>query len=217
MLARVVSRVVAQPLTTGNQIQPLVNGDKAFPAMLTAIDSAQKSISLSTYIFDNDKSGKQFAAALQRAVKRGVAVRVLIDATGARYSWPSIIHELKRANVPVARFLPSLAPWRVMMLNLRNHRKLLALDGQTAFTGGMNIRHGNVLADNRKAPSRTCTFALKARLWPNCRRHLPTIGRSPPAKRSMATSGSPSPGPPTRASSRGSLLTGQTPISKNCA
>jgi len=74
MLARVVSRVVAQPLTTGNQIQPLVNGDEAFPAMLAAIESAQKSISLSTYIFDNDKSGKQFAAALGRAVVRGVAV-----------------------------------------------------------------------------------------------------------------------------------------------
>ncbi len=145
MLARVVSRVVAQPLTTGNQIQPLVNGDEAFPAMLAAIESAKKSISLSTYIFDNDKSGKQFAAALQRAVTRGVSARVLIDATGARYSWPSIIHELKRANVPVARFLPSLAPWRVMTLNLRNHRKSLVVDGQIAFTGGMNIRHGNIL------------------------------------------------------------------------
>jgi cardiolipin synthase len=52
---------------------------------------------------------------------------------------------LKRANVTVARFLPSVAPWRVMTLNLRNHRKLLAVDGQIAFTGGMNIRHGNVL------------------------------------------------------------------------
>jgi len=164
MLARVVSRVVAQPLTTGNQIQPLVNGDKAFPAMLAAIDSAQKSISLSTYIFDNDKSGKQFAAALQRAVARRVSVRVLIDATGARYSWPSIIHELKRANVPVARFLPSLAPWRVMTLNLRNHRKLLAPDGQIAFTGGMNIRHGNVLADKPKGPVQDLQFRVEGPL-----------------------------------------------------
>ena len=64
MLARVVSRVVAQPLTPGNQIQPLVNGDEAFPAMLAAIESAKKSISLVTYIFDNDASGKQFVDAL---------------------------------------------------------------------------------------------------------------------------------------------------------
>jgi cardiolipin synthase len=164
MLARVVSHVVAQPLTTGNQIQPLVNGDEAFPAMLAAIESAKKSISLSSYIFDNDKSGKQFAAALGRAVARGVAVRVLIDSTGARYSWPSIIHELKRANVPVARFLPSLAPWRVMTLNLRNHRKLLALDGQTAFTGGMNIRHGNVLATSPRHPVQDLQFRVEGSL-----------------------------------------------------
>ena len=67
MLARVVGRVVAKPLTPGNQIQPLVNGDEAFPAMLAAIESAKKSISLTTYIFDNDPSGKQFADALGRA------------------------------------------------------------------------------------------------------------------------------------------------------
>src|SRR5712691_6184203 len=80
MLARVVGRVVKQPLTPGNRVQPLVNGDEAFPAMLAAIESATKSISLVTYIFDNDTSGKQFAESLARAVQRGVAVRVLIDA-----------------------------------------------------------------------------------------------------------------------------------------
>ena len=145
MLAHVVNRISAFPLTAGNHVQPLVNGDEAFPAMLAAIESAKKSVSLSSYIFDNDPTGGQFAAALGRAVARGVAVRVLIDSAGARYSWPSVIHGLKRANVTVARFLPSVAPWRVMTLNLRNHRKLLAVDGQIAFTGGMNIRHGNVL------------------------------------------------------------------------
>ena len=64
MLARVVGRVVAQPLTPGNHVQPLVNGDEAFPAMLAAIESATQSVSLASYIFDNDASGKQFAAAL---------------------------------------------------------------------------------------------------------------------------------------------------------
>jgi cardiolipin synthase A/B len=152
MLARVVGRVVAQPLTSGNQIQPLLNGDEAFPAMLAAIESASTSISLATYIFDNDASGKQFVAALGRAVARGVAVRVLIDAAGARYSWPPIAHKLKQAQIPFATFLPSslLAPWRVATINLRNHRKILVVDGQIGFTGGINIRHGNVLADQPK-------------------------------------------------------------------
>jgi cardiolipin synthase A/B len=148
MLARVVSRVVAHPLTPGNQIQPLVNGDEAFPAMLAAIEAAKKSISLATYIFDNDPLGKQFADALGRAVKRGVAVRVLIDAAGTRYSWPPITHKLKHARIPFAKFLPAslFAPWRAATINLRNHRKILVVDGQTAFTGGMNVRHGHVLA-----------------------------------------------------------------------
>src|SRR5258707_10269762 len=99
--------------------------------MLSAIDAAQKSISLVSYIFDNDACGKHFADALGRAAKRGVAVRVLIDAAGTRYSWPRITHTLKRARVPFATFLPAslLAPWRVATINLRNHRKILVVDG----------------------------------------------------------------------------------------
>jgi cardiolipin synthase len=164
MLAHVVNRIAVFPLTPGNHVQPLVNGDEAFPAMLAAIESAKKSISLSTYIFDKDPTGEQFSAALGRAVKRGVAVRVLIDSAGARYSWPSVIHELKHANVTIARFLPSLAPWRVMTLNLRNHRKLLAVDGQIAFTGGMNIRHGNVLTGRSRHPVQDLQFRVEGPL-----------------------------------------------------
>jgi cardiolipin synthase len=147
LLARVVGRVVAQPLIPGNQIQPLINGDEAFPAMLAAIESAQKTVSLSTYIFDNDPSGRAFVDALARAIKRKVEVRVLIDAAGSRYSWPPVTWRLRHAKIPHARFLPAslLTPWRVATINLRNHRKLLVVDGKLAFTGGMNIRHGNIL------------------------------------------------------------------------
>jgi cardiolipin synthase len=162
LLARVVSRVVNRPLTPGNHVQPLVNGDEAFPAMLAAIESAKHTISMVSYIFDNDASGKQFADALGRAVKRGVAVRVLIDAAGTRYSWPPITYKLKHAQVPFAKFLPAslLTPWRVATINLRNHRKILVVDGQTAFTGGMNIRHGNVLADQPGSPVRDLHFRV---------------------------------------------------------
>jgi cardiolipin synthase A/B len=162
MLARVVGRVVAKPLTPGNEIQPLVNGDEAFPAMLAAIASAKKSISLTTYIFDNDQTGNQFADALARAVQRGVTVRVLIDAAGTRYSWPPITHKLKRVQIPFAKFLPSslFAPWRVATINLRSHRKILVVDGQTAFTGGINIRHGNVLGDQPRSPVQDLHFRV---------------------------------------------------------
>ena len=163
LLARVVSRVTAQPLTTGNKITPLINGDEAFPAMLTAIDSARKSISLCSYIFDNDPTGKEFVAALQRAVERKVQVRVLVDAAGTRYSWPPITWQLKHAKIPYARFLPAsvFTPWRVATINLRNHRKSLIVDGTLAFTGGMNIRHGNVLASKPKSPVQDLHFRVE--------------------------------------------------------
>jgi cardiolipin synthase A/B len=163
LLARVVSRLVAEPLTAGNRVQPLVNGDEAFPAMLAAIESAQRSISLVSYIFDNDASGRAFADTLGRAAKRGVAVRVLIDAAGTRYSWPPITYRLKRVGVRCAKFLPAslLMPWRVATINLRNHRKILVVDGHTAFTGGMNIRHGNVLAEHPPNPVQDLHFRIE--------------------------------------------------------
>jgi cardiolipin synthase len=162
MLARTVSRVVTRPLTAGNKIEPLVNGDAAFPAMLAAIESARKSITLCTYIFDNDASGGQFVAALARAVERKVEVRVLVDAAGARYSWPPITHRLRRAKIPFAKFLPAslFTPWRAATINLRNHRKSLVVDGTIAFAGGMNIRHGNVLADQPKKPVQDLQFKI---------------------------------------------------------
>jgi cardiolipin synthase len=163
MMSRVVGRVVSRPLLPGNRIRPLVGGDEAFPAMLAAIESAQKSISLCSYIFDNDPSGREFVAALGRAVKRGVEVRVLIDSAGARYSFPSILHKLRHLKVPCARFLPSslFAPWRAATINLRNHRKILVIDGRHGFTGGMNIRHGNCLAKNPKSPVLDMHFSVE--------------------------------------------------------
>ena len=154
-IAAVVSHVVTQRLTAGNKIEPLVNGDAAFPAMLTAIDGAKKSVSLCTYIFDNDESGKKFVAALERAVQRGVAVRVLVDSAGARYTLPPITWKLRGAKIPFAKFLPAslFTPWRVATINLRNHRKSLIIDGELAFTGGMNIRHGNILGGSPESRS----------------------------------------------------------------
>ena len=161
-IARVVGRVTSLPLTAGNRISPLLNGDAAFPAMLAAIESAKKSITLCTYIFDNDASGRQFVAALARAVRRGVSVRVLVDAAGTRYSFPPINWRLRRANIPHAKFLPAslLTPWRVATINLRNHRKSLVVDGQIAFTGGMNIRRGNVLSAAPKSPVQDLHFRV---------------------------------------------------------
>jgi len=161
-IAVVVSRVATQPLTAGNKIEPLINGDEAFPAMLGAIEAAKKSITLVSYIFDNDPTGRKFVAALQHAMQRGVQVRVLVDSAGARYTLPPITWKLRAAKIPFAKFLPAslLTPWRVATINLRNHRKALVIDGEIAFTGGMNIRQGNVLAEKPAHPVQDLHFRV---------------------------------------------------------
>jgi cardiolipin synthase len=78
--------------------------------------------------------------ALGEAARRGVEVRVLVDALGSRYTWPPITGKLRRAGVRAERFLPTLMPKRLPFMNLRNHRKILVVDGRVGFTGGMNIR-----------------------------------------------------------------------------
>jgi cardiolipin synthase len=138
-LARLVGRVTGLPLLAGNEVVALRNGDEAYPAMLDAVDGATCSIALSTYIFNNDRAGRLFVEAFERAVRRGVEVRVLVDDIGARYDWPSVIGALRRAHVPVARFMPTLALWWMPYWNLRIHRKILVVDGRVGFTGGMNI------------------------------------------------------------------------------
>ncbi len=139
-LSRLVGTVTGLPLIPGNYFEPLIGGDEAFPAMFEAIESARQSVTLATYIFDRDSVGLKFVEVLRRAVKRGVEVRVLVDAAGARYSFPTIVGNLEKAGVRVARFLPTM---RNITINLRNHRKILVVDGTTGFTGGMNIRESN--------------------------------------------------------------------------
>jgi len=138
-LSQLVDEIGGAPLLTGNDLELLVGGDEAYPAMLGAIDEACRSVALCTYIFDNDRAGKPFIDALGRAVGRGVEVRVLIDDFGSRHRWWSVVGLLRNVGVPVARFLPTLAPGWFPYLNLRNHRKILVVDGCVGFTGGMNI------------------------------------------------------------------------------
>lgn len=161
LLARVVGEVVERPLLPGNQLEPLVNGDETYPAMLQAIEQARQTISLVTYIFDRDEVGLAFAQALGKAVRRGVQVRVLIDAMGTRYSWPTILGSLRREAVPHARFLPYLAPWHLLSMNLRTHRKILVADGQLGFTGGLNLRVGHCLESHPRSPVQDLHFRVR--------------------------------------------------------
>ena len=129
-------RVVSTLLVPGNRLTPLENGESAYPAMLDTINRATHSINLSTYIFDGDPTGRRFVRALKDAAARGVEVRIIIDSLGEKYSRPTARKLLKGSKVRVGRFLPLRQGGYV---NLRNHRKILVVDGSRGFTGGMNI------------------------------------------------------------------------------
>lgn len=160
-LARLVDRVAGRPLTAGNAVAALLDGDEAYPQMLEAIDGARQTLALSTYIFDNDHAGRLFLEALERAERRGVEVRVLIDTVGARYSRPSIVNELKQRGVPCALFGRTVLPWRMPYVNLRNHRKIMVVDGSLGFTGGINIREGHLLERATAGPVQDLHFRVE--------------------------------------------------------
>lgn len=138
-LANVSDAVTRDELVAGNRITTLTNGDVAFGDMLEAIDEACDSVLLMTYIFRTDTTGRRFIDALTRAADRGVACHVLIDGIGDWYSWPRASQAFRGSNVEVARFLPPRFLPPSFLVNLRNHRKLLVVDGAIAFSGGMNI------------------------------------------------------------------------------
>lgn len=138
-IVRTADTLTGQPLLGGNQIEPLEDGEQAYPRMLEAIAQATHSVWLATYIFDDDPLGRQFVDALAQATQRGVEVRVLVDGFGAHYSRRRISRLLERRGVPCALFNPLRLIPPSLHLNLRNHRKLLLVDGRIGFTGGMNL------------------------------------------------------------------------------
>jgi len=145
---RISDQVAHRPMVNGNRVDTYFSGEDAYTEMLTAIQRAEHRIYLASYIFHTDKTGKQFIKVLQDAAERGVEVRVLIDGVGELYSLPRVTRLLARAKVRQARFIPLHLIPPSLHMNMRNHRKLLIIDGETGFTGGMNIGDHHI-ADRR--------------------------------------------------------------------
>jgi cardiolipin synthase len=138
-LARVSSAVSQWQLVGGNSVELLHNGEQVYPRMLEAIANARRNVYLTTYIFETDATGLEIIDALEEAHRRGVDVRVIVDAIGEIYSLPWASRVLRQRGIPVHRFIqPRWFPPTVH-LNLRNHRKILVVDGTVGFTGGMNL------------------------------------------------------------------------------
>lgn len=160
-LALTFDRISRLAFTQGNEIGIYRNGDEAVEPMLDAIRSAKFSVSLATYVFEAGGVGAEFVRALGDAVQRGVDVRVIVDDAGTRYSWPPVTRILRQRGVNVHRFMPIWRILRLATMNLRNHRKILIADGNLGFTGGLNIREGNMLARNPANPIRDLHFRVE--------------------------------------------------------
>ena len=145
-------RVCRRPLVPGCHIEILQDGTEAYPQMLAAIHNAKQNVYLCSYIFGSSGVGQDFINALADATARGLDVRVLIDGIGGLYCWPTAAYKLRKRGVRVSYFLPLLRNWYYTLhLNLRNHRKILVVDGRLGFTGGLNIHENNMAGQGQEA------------------------------------------------------------------
>jgi cardiolipin synthase A/B len=135
---RTTSVLLGPAILDGNNVEMLVNGEQIYPAMLRAIDDARCSITFETFIYWSGKIGIQFADAFMRAVHRGVAVHILLDWMGTRRMDPHLLERLRAAGAQVEIYHP-LSWYHLGRINNRTHRKLLIIDGEVGFTGGVGI------------------------------------------------------------------------------
>ncbi len=133
--------IVGSPLTTGNQVRLLQDGPATYQAMYDAIMAARDHINMETYILDDDEVGQRFAQALIAKQRQGVQVNLIRDSVGTLYTPPAFFRQLTDSGARVLEFNPinPLLSRKEWTLNQRDHRKLLIVDGRTAFLGGINI------------------------------------------------------------------------------
>ncbi|NLE68165.1 MAG: cardiolipin synthase [Lentisphaerae bacterium] len=150
------------PLLAGNSIDPLETGDEAFPSMLDAIQNARDHIHIQSFIINDDPVGRKFLDALRDRARAGVRVRLLYDRFGSTHA--SLRGMFRRyegePNLTLAGWTQANLLKRQFQINLRNHRKLLIVDGAAAFMGGINLQldhttHGGI------PPIRDYHFAIR--------------------------------------------------------
>ncbi|WP_345785950.1 cardiolipin synthase [Gemmatimonas sp.] len=135
---RAMGSLLGPALVDGNHVVPLVNGEQIFPAMLEAIRTAKHTITFETFIYWSGDIGHQFADALAERAANGVKVHVLLDWVGSTKMEPELLERLNSTGVMVKRYHPPR--WYTLArMNNRTHRKLLVVDGQIGFTGGVGI------------------------------------------------------------------------------
>lgn len=126
-------------LTIGNQVDVLNNGQETFEAIIEALESAQHSIHLQYYIFDEDEIGNRVLDILKEKASKGVEVRMLVDDVGSWELKRSFFKHLQSYGIKIYSFLTVRFPSLTSKVNYRNHRKIVVVDGEIGFLGGLNV------------------------------------------------------------------------------
>ncbi|MDR0617577.1 MAG: phospholipase D-like domain-containing protein [Endomicrobium sp.] len=155
-------KVYNQNFVFGNFIKPLQNGSQAYPEMIKTIKEAKKEVLISSYVFDYDSETEKFLDAFKIAISNGAEIKVLIDAIGTLSIFGlSIEKKLKKIKgLQYGIFLPLKFPLTLPLVNLRNHRKIMIIDGKTVFFGGMNLSKNNCLINDKKNAIIDITFKI---------------------------------------------------------
>jgi cardiolipin synthase len=138
------------PLTTGNTVTLLINGEEKFPDVFRALDSAKRHIHLEYFIYENDIIGNMIKDILIRKVSEGVKVRIIYDDFGSRSIRKRLVKELRQGGVEAYPFNKVRLLLFANRINYRNHRKIIIVDGKTGFTGGINISDLYINNQNKK-------------------------------------------------------------------
>ena len=138
-LVHLLLRDTVSPLTTGNYVKLLLNGEQKFTELKNALNAARHHIHLEYYIYENDIIGNEIKEILIRKAGEGVKIRLIYDAFGSRLMGNKFLKELRRAGVEAYPFNRIHFVPLANRLNYRNHRKIVVVDGHCGFLGGINI------------------------------------------------------------------------------
>ena len=149
-LAHLLMNEIRSPLTANNSLKILINGENKFPEVIEAMKAAKNHIHLEYYIYEDDEIGREMEKVMIQKVKEGVTVRFIYDDFGSASIRKKLVPRLKEAGVKVFPFLKVYFMLFANRLNYRNHRKIIVIDGHTAFVGGINVSDRYINKENSK-------------------------------------------------------------------
>jgi len=159
-IARLLLKENTSPLTGGNKVELLVNGELKFPRVLEALRAARHHIHMEYYIYEDDSIGNEIEQILEQKAREGVEVRLIYDDFGSRSIRKRLVPRLRSAGVQAYPFYEIMFLALANRLNYRNHRKIIVVDGCIGFIGGINVSDGyiNALQKGQKAAKKRKLF-----------------------------------------------------------